>query len=451
MAQLQQCGTAPERVVPQSLGHIRPGHRSRHKVTRACANEVYLRNSPNAFKHLGVAPKLQVLPVQEHNKPSLRLVAHMNPVKTRRLAQEMEDTYQRALTGGPFYAGAWLIVGLYGGAFERAPLASWGLLIAFIVLAAWRFVHRPIAEGAGAAMAQWLRLHWGVVVLTTTLWGGMFCWVVLDPGFGPSRTAALLCTMGLATALAHSFSMRRGFALACIGVLYVPGLVLLWDDPDDHATALMMAIYLGYVFIALLRSHAEYRQRLDLDQELRSQRDLFSRQSRIDPLTELANRRQFADVLAEATQKARRSGEPLSLLLLDIDHFKHVNDTHGHAIGDDCLLAIAARLHGGFSGAGDLAARVGGEEFGVVLEGQDMAEALHRAEKFRKDLFEHPIALDGITLPMTASIGVAAFDVELHQDDDALYHAADSAVYRAKAEGRNRVCVDEAATALETG
>jgi len=373
----------------------------------------------------------------------------MNLVKTRRLAQEMEDTYQRALTGGPFYAAAWLIVGLYGGAFARSPLAGWGLLVAFSCLAAWRFMHRPIGEEDGAAIAHWLRLHWGVVVLTTSLWGGLFCWALLDPGFGPSRTAAMLCTLGLATALAHSFSMRRGFALVCIGALYLPGLFLLWKNRLDHATALMMAIYLGYVFIALLRSHAEYRQRLDLDQELRGQRDLYSRQSRIDPLTELANRREFADVLSAATAKARRNDRPLTLLLLDIDHFKHVNDTYGHAIGDACLQAIAARLLASFDGDDDLAARVGGEEFGVVLEGQDLAGAMHRAEKFRTELFEQPIALEGGTvLSMTASVGVAVFDASLHQDDDALYHAADNAVYRAKAEGRNRVCIEQPAGAV---
>ena len=104
--------------------------------------------------------------------------------------------------------------------------------------------------------------------------------------------------------------------------------------------------------------------------------------------------------------------------------------------------------HAGAAHVLDLAARVGGEEFAVVLEGQDLAEAMRRAEKFRSDLFGHPIALEGVTLPMTASIGVAAFDARLHPDDDALYHAADSAVYRAKAEGRNRVCVEGPATVL---
>ena len=368
----------------------------------------------------------------------------MNLVKTRRLTQEVADTYQRALTGGPFYAASWLLVGLYGDAFRRAPLASWGLLLAFCLLAASRFLHRPLAEGDAIALRRWLRVHWGIVLLTTGLWGLLFLWTTLDPAFGSAHTTALLFTLGLATAVAYAFSMRRGFSFVAIGLLCLPGLVvMLWDLGIGRANGLMMLVYLVYVVISLLRNYTEYQQRLDLDQELRSQRDAFSRQSRMDPLTELANRRQFGDVLEAATARAKHSGQPLTLLLLDVDHFKQVNDTHGHAVGDACLLAIAARLHNRFNGKGELAARVGGEEFGVVIEGQDLAAAVPRAERFRAHLVEHPIALDGIVLHMTASIGLAQFDPSLHQDVDALYHAADSAVYRAKAAGRNRVCHEQ--------
>lgn len=78
-----------------------------------------------------------------------------------------------------------------------------------------------------------------------------------------------------------------------------------------------------------------------------------------------------------------------------------------------------------------------------MLEGLELAEAYTRAEHFRVDLAEHPIGLDGVTVPLTTSIGIAEFDAAVHPDDDALYHAADSAVYRAKAGGRNRVCREE--------
>lgn len=371
----------------------------------------------------------------------------MNLVRARRLTQEMADTYQRALTGGFFYAAAWLVVGMHGGAFDFAPLASWGLLVAFLGLATQRFVHKPLADGTEASLARWLHMHWGIVLLTNMLWGGLFGWVTLDPRFGDARTTGLLFTLGLCTAMAHAFSMRRSFAFAGIGLLCLPGLGLMLADPGQRANALMCTVYLVYVVISLLRSYNEYQQRLDLDQELRTQRDLFSRQSRIDPLTELANRRQFSDVLAKATLRARIGGEPLTLLLLDIDHFKQVNDSHGHAVGDACLLAIAGRLHAAFAGKGDLAARVGGEEFAVVLEEQDLATAMQRAERFRAELAEHPIAIDGLALRMTASIGAAEFDPARHEGHDALYHDADSAVYRAKATGRNRVCRDLAEVA----
>jgi len=371
----------------------------------------------------------------------------MNAVQRRRLTQEVDDTYQRALVGGVFYLAGWLVVGISGDAFARAPVASWALVLAFIALAITRVVHRPPGDADAAALTRWLRNHWGIVIVTTALWGAVFCWTMLDPGFGRARPAALLSTLGLATAFAHAFTMRRSFAFFGIGVLYLPGLLLLWGNTTDRPSALVMSVYLVYVFVSVLRSHAEYQRRLDLDQDLRDQRDLFAQQSLIDPLTELANRRHFAEVLATASTHPGRADVPLTLLLLDLDHFKKINDTHGHAVGDACLVAFAKRLRDGFAGDGDLVARIGGEEFGVVLHGQRMATACARAQRFRDGLVEHPLAAEGIVLAITASIGMAELDTARHRGPDDLYRAADSAVYRAKAEGRNRVCRDETALA----
>lgn len=362
----------------------------------------------------------------------------MNPVQSRRLAQEMDDTYQRALIGGPFYLAAWVVVGVYGEAFRRAPLASWLLAAAFLALAIVRYLKRPPADINDAGKLAWLRSHWGIVVFTTTLWGGIFCWAMLDPAFEPARTAVLLCTLGLATAFSHTFSMRRGFAFVGIGAMYLPGLFLMWRDASDRPNALVMSVYLAYVAMSVLRSHAEYQRRLDLDQDLRDQRDLFAQQSRIDSLTELANRRHFSDQLAAATRGTLHGSEPLTLVLMDLDHFKKVNDTHGHAVGDACLLAIARRLKAAFPGDGELVARLGGEEFGVILQGQSLQAGQQRAESFRRNLAGTPIELDGVTLAMTVSIGIAQFNAASHGDDDGLYRAADSAVYQAKAAGRNR-------------
>ena len=366
----------------------------------------------------------------------------MNPTQTRRLAQEAQDTYRRALVGGIFYLVAWLVVGWYADAFVRAPEASVLLALAFFVLAVARFVRRPPAGEDTVLLLRWLRMHWGIVLAVAVLWSGVFAWAVLDPDFANARTAALLSTIGLATAFALTFSMRRTPALVGVAVLYLPGLVLMFFASNDRASAWVMLVYLVYVLLALLRSHAEYQERLDLDQELRDQRDLFARLSRIDALTELANRRHFGHALDQAIETSRAGRHPLALLVLDLDHFKRINDEHGHAVGDACLIAFASRLASAFSVTGELPARLGGEEFAVVLEGSDAAMARERAESFRARLAIQPIELDGGHLRLTVSIGVAAFDAEMHRDGDGLYRAADRAVYRAKSEGRNRVSVE---------
>ena len=378
----------------------------------------------------------------------------MNALQSRRLAQEVGDTYRLALVGGTFYLAGWLVVGIYGDAFSRAPFVSWMLVLVFVALTIVRFVHRPPRADDTARRPAWLRYHWAIIIVSTAIWGEVFCWVILDPGFGRAQTAALLGTLGLATAFAHGFSMRRGFAFIGIGLLYLPGLLLLWRDPANRPSALIMTIYLVYVVVSTFRSNAEYNLRLDLDQQLRDQRDLFAQQSLIDPLTELANRRHFAEVLVAAATGAAAPldgefVEPLTLLLLDLDHFKNINDTHGHAVGDACLIAFARRIKGAFGGAGDLVARLGGEEFGVVLKGQDTSAACTRAQCFRDDLTDHPIAVEGILLSVTASMGIAQFDSARHRNPDDLYRAADKSVYRAKAEGRNRVCAEDTGAALQ--
>jgi diguanylate cyclase (GGDEF)-like protein len=366
----------------------------------------------------------------------------VNAVQSRRLAQEVDDTYRRAAVGGLFYFVAWLVVGGYGGAFTRAPALSWGLSAAFLTLGLARFVHRPPRDADASRNLRWVYSMWAMVTLSGALWGAVFFWSMRDPLFEATRVASLLATLGLATAFAHTFAFRLGWSALGIALLYLPGLLILWGDSHGQSTALVATMYLVYVYLSLLRAHADYQRRLDVDQDLRDQRDLFARQSRVDPLTDLANRRHFAEVLSGATRKSRIEGTRLSLLLLDLDHFKAINDSHGHAVGDGVICAIAARLQLAFPNPGELPARIGGEEFGVVLEGLDGALAAARAERFREGLAAQPLLVDGLVLEVTISIGWAEFETAVHGEVDGLYRAADRALYRAKREGRNRVCAD---------
>jgi len=148
-----------------------------------------------------------------------------------------------------------------------------------------------------------------------------------------------------------------------------------------------------------------------------------------DPLTRLPNRRALEARLAMEVERARASVHPLSVAVLDLDGFKAVNDVHGHGTGDRVLADLAARLRGGTPPDG-LAARIGGEEFVMVLPGRSLAQALAVAEAVRRAVEAHPVGgLPGVTV----SAGVA------EGAGPGLLAAADAALYRAKRAGRNRV------------
>ncbi|WP_146908098.1 GGDEF domain-containing protein [Arenimonas daejeonensis] len=203
-------------------------------------------------------------------------------------------------------------------------------------------------------------------------------------------------------------------------------------------------MYLVYVVSILFRSHREYEHRLDMDEALRRQRDLYEQLSRTDPLTGLANRRHFAGVLERRSAEAQRDRTPLTLLVLDIDHFKRINDEQGHEAGDACLARFAERMRELFVSADAHLARLGGEEFAVLLPGVSAGEAAGIAEAFRRSLAERPLQLREGPISVSVSIGVAGPDVLSASDGADLYRAADRAMYRAKSEGRDRVRVDGA-------
>jgi diguanylate cyclase (GGDEF)-like protein len=168
-----------------------------------------------------------------------------------------------------------------------------------------------------------------------------------------------------------------------------------------------------------------------------------------DALTGLANRRTFDARLNSEFQRAQRFSEPFALLLLDIDHFKDVNDTYGHQAGDEVLKSLA-RIFKKHTRDVDIAARYGGEEFIAILPESDEAKAHAVAERIRKAVAENPFLLPGgQAVPVTVSIGVACYPGCAANMDQIVAHA-DQAMYLAKQTGRNRVCLYHEMLPLDT-
>ncbi|MEN8181067.1 MAG: diguanylate cyclase [Myxococcota bacterium] len=172
------------------------------------------------------------------------------------------------------------------------------------------------------------------------------------------------------------------------------------------------------------------------NEELQGANEVLEQLSITDGLTKLHNHRFFQDHLTREIKRVRRTHEPLSMLLIDIDDFKRLNDRLGHAAGDELLKAIARSLNGSVRES-DFLARYGGEEFVVVAANTDLAGAVHLAEKVRTDVAESSFVVDESmeAFRMTISIGTALYQ----GDRKAFFQAADRALYRAKADGKNCV------------
>lgn len=163
----------------------------------------------------------------------------------------------------------------------------------------------------------------------------------------------------------------------------------------------------------------------------------LSRLSRTDPLTQLPNRRHFVETIEREYQRAERYEGALGLLIIDIDHFKTVNDTHGHLVGDKVLRDVAGILAYGLRQS-DMAARFGGEEFAVLLPETDIEGAMLVAERYRREVAGREFKVDDLRLQLTVSIGVASFPQNPAKDATDLMRIADEALYAAKQQGRNR-------------
>ncbi len=199
--------------------------------------------------------------------------------------------------------------------------------------------------------------------------------------------------------------------------------VLRGDQPDDPPAA----------FLVVVRDTSERRSSIE---EIR--RGLC-----LDHLTGVLNRRHFLELAEKAFAASARSGQPLSVILVDADHFKRINDRLGHAAGDAVLVELAALLDIGIRKGRDYLGRLGGEEFCVLLPGSDAACAAKVAERLRGTLAAARIALaDAPAIAVTASLGVAARHSQT-PNLAALLHEADQALYAAKARGRNRVVMYE--------
>lgn len=206
-------------------------------------------------------------------------------------------------------------------------------------------------------------------------------------------------------------------------------------------TAVLLAgtVAFGLFFILpLIRTQVKEGGKLrEMTASLRARSRNLEQAALTDGLTGMQNRRYFDDALKEYLGEFRRIGKPVGLMILDLDHFKQVNDTYGHDVGDEVLRSVATCLKS-MTRYHDVVARLGGEEFAIVAPNMDLALLQRLAERMRKAIAALEISGGSAQFNVTSSVGLALWDQE--ETAEEFYRRADKQLYEAKRQGRNRVC-----------
>jgi len=286
----------------------------------------------------------------------------------------------------------------------------------------------PWWEQAFIASLAGICLAWGA--------GG---WWIMPHGSVIHQAIVYFFLIGVAGGAAATYAAHALASTIAISALMLPATLgfALENVLELRVLALGGVLYLA----AALRSVRTFgfflHRTFELSYELRLAYGRAQELARTDELTGLANRRAFVEHGVAALDQARRYGRQLALVMFDIDHFKRINDTYGHAAGDAALRAVADRIRRA-ARAADVAGRLGGEEFALLLPETGIDAAVRVAERLRRDVAALTVPYDGTALQFTCSFGVTE-----HRGDttglDTLLQAADEALYRAKAQGRDRV------------
>ena len=347
------------------------------------------------------------------------------------------DARDASTAMGKIYGGACLMLAL----ISLIRSLSWSSpeerqCVRWISISLW--IYLPIEIGMdyatgvkGLRAGTPLDLLWSIPV-------GLAGWKALTLPLGgpPVRPGEQMSRRKLVVEAACPMLLETGiFALA---VPVVPRHMIL-----GLAAIFLILIIQGVQAAVIQRNYLSNRDLLlERERDLRSANAALEELTLLDPLTGIANRRRFNTTLSTSWRRAMRQHHPLSMLMVDVDFFKGVNDQHGHSYGDECLVQLARAMNMQARRPDDLVARLGGEEFVVLLPDTDEHGALFVAERLQQAVKDLGIVNDASPFDrrLTVSVGIAIARPVTGMDSATLLEEADRALYDAKAKGRDRIC-----------
>lgn len=368
-----------------------------------------------------------------HGQDQYRVIEEL--VRTDRLHQLFRQSF--AAIFGSFLAAV-MLCWLCWDRFDHQVILVWLVALAgSSLLRVKMFVEWFRCPNAERTPERWERRYWMTLVFSAGIWGfGALAVMPTDDRL--SQVLVMLFTVGMSVSAVSFYSAYRYMTLASMGLVLLPCTLWLLFQPSSMqvGVAIAVLVFSTFVFSATRKLSDALEKAFRLTREMERANLISTRAAQTDELTGLMNRRAFFEHAQRLYEQCRHNRQPLCALMIDMDHFKEINDTYGHQTGDQVLRQVGGVISASFRQA-DVYGRVGGEEFAVLLPNTSLETARGIAEQLIKAISN--LACEPVQ-GLTASLGVASTHAQ-DQDLHGLMNTADKALYRAKAQGRNQVAV----------
>lgn len=317
-------------------------------------------------------------------------------------------------------------------------------IVAMLIVSIARIFHKLATDYLYKKSPRlWIVSFSFLTLMHAGILGSIFAMALYDPRFESISHLMMLSMAAIASSALMAQTSRVKLALVSMTVLLLPSAIVCIFSVDNRPFVIMILLYYTYQTALVIRINKEYIRGLVNEEKLKTQQKKLKSTNQIDPLTGIYNRGYFNTIYAGKWGDAIRHKIEQSVLLIDIDYFKLVNDRHGHLVGDECLKHIARTLKGLFKRKVDLIARFGGEEFICLLSNTSIFKAMDLAEQAREKINSESFFYNNKKFNITVSVGVASSIPQEGFNPDALIDNADKALYKAKRQGRNCVCCYE--------
>ena len=384
---------------------------------------------------------------------------------------EMLMQNSRVATLGVHMAGVFTTVLMFWSFLELSYLLMWASFFVIFLLANSLYMSNALVERRYQSHPK--RIYWQLIIsagLTGLVWSAVYIYASTIVPATMQYVFLMVIVVIAAISLGVTVVIQEYFIVylfASVWPIAWWSLVHYWDQPYNLVIGLFLLLICAVLVAVTHRMYVTFKNMIsmnwereaisqelgdltgslrDRNRQLRDARRQLTDLANIDELTGLGNRRLVNTALQEEINRARRSGAPLSVIMLDVDYFKSYNDTYGHPAGDSVLQRLADVMQRATSRAGEVVARYGGEEFILVLPGASNVSAMRTATRLRELVNAEAIPHEASEVAdhITVSQGLVTVRPEGDLDPTKLVEMADKALYRAKESGRNGIEVTDA-------